>query len=156
MKNIVFLTYINRSGSTYLAKLLDEYEDIKIVIYVIPGRTGTAISSVDIAVLSYEYDRVIAIKEATGDISRMIEERDLMPDISIMSGDDDKTVEMVTSNRIKASGVISVVTNIVPGAVTEMVEALLSGNSDKGKVLAESDGLGAGAMFSLILPTTQQ
>lgn len=121
----------------YYQRILDEYEDIKIVIYVIPGRTGTAISPVDIAVLSGKYDRVIAIKEATGDISRMIEERDLMPDMSIMSGDDDKTPEMMINNKIKASGVISVVTNIVPGAVAEMVDAILSGNSDKGKALAD-------------------
>lgn len=121
----------------YYQRILDEYEDIKIVIYVIPGRTGTVISPVDIAVLSGKYGRVIAIKEATGNISRMIEERDLMPDMSIMSGDDDKTPEMMINNKIKASGVISVVTNIVPGAVAEMVDAILSGNSDKGKALAD-------------------
>ena len=121
----------------YYQSILDEYKDIKIAIYVIPGRTGTSISPADIAVLSGQYDRVIAIKEATGDISRMIEERDLMPDMSIMSGDDDKTLEMMINNRIIASGVISVVTNIVPGAVKEMVDAVLSGNSDKGKAIAD-------------------
>jgi 4-hydroxy-tetrahydrodipicolinate synthase len=121
----------------YYKTILDEYKDINIVIYVIPGRTGTAISSVDIAVLSEQYDRVIAIKEATGDIARMEEERSLMPEMSIMSGDDDKTLEMMTSSKIKAKGVISVSTNIAPKAVSQMVNALLSGDMEKGKSLAQ-------------------
>jgi len=121
----------------YYKTILDMYQDIKVVIYVIPGRTGTAISAIDIAVLSENYGRVIAIKEATGDITRMEEERSLMPDMSIMSGDDDKTFEMMTSQNINAAGVISVVTNIAPKAVSEMVSAILSEDLEKGKNLAQ-------------------
>ena len=120
----------------YYRAILDELSDLKIVIYVIPGRTGTAISPVDIAVLSEQYDRVIAIKEATGDLIRMAEERSLMPDMSIMSGDDDKTFEMMSSEKIAAHGVISVTSNIAPKAVSEMVWALLSGDRKKGEELS--------------------
>lgn len=120
----------------YYKTILDEYKDIKIVIYVIPGRTGTAISTVDITVLSEEYDRVVAIKEATGDLNRMEEERTLMPDMSILSGDDDKTYEMMSRKSIRASGVISVITNIAPKAVKEMVDELLSGNVEKAGIIA--------------------
>lgn len=119
----------------YYRAVLDELKDLEVVIYVIPGRTGTAISTVDIAILAGEYDRVIAIKEATGDLARMEEERGLMPQMSIMSGDDDKTYEMMSKNSIHAQGVISVATNIAPKAVTQMVEMLLSGN------VAEADRL---------------
>jgi len=115
----------------YYRTILDELSDLKIVIYVIPGRTGTAISPADIAVLTDRYERVIAIKEATGDLSRMEEERSLMPDMSIMSGDDDKTFEMMSSERIKAQGVISVTSNIAPKAVSEMVWALFEGDRKK-------------------------
>jgi 4-hydroxy-tetrahydrodipicolinate synthase len=115
----------------YYRRILDEFLEIEIVIYVIPGRTGTAISTTDIAVLSGEYDRVIAIKEATGDLGRMEEERSLMPGISIMSGDDDKTYEMMARASIGAQGVISVMTNIAPNAVTRMVDELLKGNTQK-------------------------
>ena len=120
----------------YYRTILDELSDLKIVIYVIPGRTGTAISPADIAVLSDQYERVIAIKEATGDLSRMEEERSLMPDMSIMSGDDDKTFEMMSSERIKAQGVISVTSNIAPKAVSEMVWALFEGDRKRGEELA--------------------
>jgi 4-hydroxy-tetrahydrodipicolinate synthase len=121
----------------YYKAVLDAFSEIEIVIYVIPGRTGTAISAVDIAVLAGEYDRVISIKEATGDLSRMEDERALMPEISIMSGDDDKTFEMMKKETIRAQGVISVVTNIAPKAVTRMVDALLADDRATAESLAE-------------------
>jgi 4-hydroxy-tetrahydrodipicolinate synthase len=121
----------------YYQPVLDEFSGIKIVIYVIPGRTGTAITPADIAVLSEQYGRVAAIKEATGDIGRMREERALMPDMSIMSGDDDITFEIMTDSGIRSSGVISVISNIAPAAVTGMVEALLAGDREKGKSIAD-------------------
>ena len=109
----------------YYEAILGEITEIKVIVYVIPGRTGTAIAPVDIAIMSGIYDRVIAIKEATGDLTRMAEERSFMPDMSIMSGDDDKTFEMMKRPDIKAAGVISVTSNIVPAAVSAMVQALL-------------------------------
>ncbi len=109
----------------YYEAILEELKEIKVIVYVIPGRTGTAITPVDIAIMSSRYDRVIAIKEATGDLDRMAEERSLMPDMSIMSGDDDKTFEMMKRTDIKAAGVISVTSNIAPAAVSSMVRALL-------------------------------
>lgn len=121
----------------YYKTILDEFEELKVVIYVIPGRTGTAILPVDIALLASEYDRVIAIKEATGDLQRMEEERVIMPLMSILSGDDDKTYEMMVNPNIKASGVISVISNIAPGALSDMVDLINHGNEEKGKVIAE-------------------
>ena len=114
----------------YYESVLEEVPDAKIVVYVIPGRSGTAISPVDIAIMSSSYDRVIAIKEATGDLNRMEEERALMPDMSIMSGDDDITFAMMNNKKIGAAGVISVITNIAPRAVTGMITAALEGDMD--------------------------
>jgi len=121
----------------YYRAILEEFKNIMIVIYVIPGRTGTAISPADIAILSGMYDRVLAIKEATGDLGRMEEERAMMPSMSIMSGDDDKTCEMMTNAKIRSQGVISVTSNIAPKAVQEMVSSLLAGNIERGKALAQ-------------------
>jgi 4-hydroxy-tetrahydrodipicolinate synthase len=121
----------------YYETILDAFETIKIIIYVIPGRTGTAISAVDIAIMNGSYDRVIAIKEATGDLGRMEEERSLMPAMSIMSGDDDKTFEMMTNPKIKGAGVISVITNIAPRAVSQMVQFALQGNIEKARELEQ-------------------
>ncbi len=117
----------------YYETVLKELPDAKIVVYVIPGRSGTAISPVDIAVMSGAYDRVIAIKEATGDLNRMEEERALMPGMSIMSGDDDRTFAMMSNPKIGAAGVISVTTNIAPRAVIGMVEAVLGGDMEQAR-----------------------
>jgi 4-hydroxy-tetrahydrodipicolinate synthase len=117
----------------YYETVLNELPDAKIVVYVIPGRSGTAISAVDIAVMSGAYDRVIAIKEATGDLNRMEEERALMPDMSIISGDDDKTFAMMSNPKIGAAGVISVTTNIAPRAVIRMVDAALGGDMEQAR-----------------------
>jgi 4-hydroxy-tetrahydrodipicolinate synthase len=119
----------------YYETVLEQLPNVKIVVYVIPGRSGTAISPVDIAVMSGSYDRVIAVKEATGDLKRMEEERSLMPSMSIMSGDDDITLTMMGSEKIKASGVISVTTNIAPRAVSQMVGAALAGDMHRAQAL---------------------
>jgi 4-hydroxy-tetrahydrodipicolinate synthase len=72
------------------------------------------------------------VKEATGDLERMAKTRNLCgEDFDILSGDDDKTFEMMTRNDIHASGVVSVMSNIVPGAVGEMVKAIRDGNMER-------------------------
>jgi 4-hydroxy-tetrahydrodipicolinate synthase len=52
-------------------------------------------------------------------------------DFDILSGDDDKTFEMMTLSDIRASGVISVMSNIIPGPIGEMVKALQRGDMEK-------------------------
>jgi 4-hydroxy-tetrahydrodipicolinate synthase len=65
------------------------------------------------------------VKEATGDLGNMELTRKLCgEDFEILSGDDDKTFEMMTSPQIKADGVISVISNVVPKGVSDMVRAL--------------------------------
>jgi len=121
----------------YYETILGKLPEVKIVVYVIPGRSGTAISPVDIAVMSGTYERVIAIKEATGDLSRMEEERSLMPEMSIMSGDDDITFTMMSNPKIGASGVISVTSNFAPRAVAQMVDAALDGDIENARTMEQ-------------------
>ena len=103
-----------------------------IVPYIIPGRTGTKLEVEDLAILHRKFKNVRSVKEATGDLERMAKTRTLLgEDFDILSGDDDKTYEMVTRQDIRASGVISVMSNIVPGPIGEMVKAILSGDMEK-------------------------
>jgi len=103
-----------------------------IVPYIIPGRTGTKLEVEDLAILHRKYKNVRSVKEATGDLERMAKTRTLLgEDFDILSGDDDKTYEMMTRQDIRASGVISVMSNIVPGPIGEMVKAILSGDMEK-------------------------
>ncbi len=100
--------------------------------YVIPGRTGTKLEVEDLAILHRKYKNVRSVKEATGDLERMGKTRALLgEDFDILSGDDDKTYEMMTRPSIRASGVISVLSNIVPGSISTMVNAIKQGDLER-------------------------
>ena len=109
-----------------------------IVPYVIPGRTGTKLEVEDLAILNRKYKNVRSVKEATGDLDRMAKTRILLgDDFDILSGDDDKTFEMMTRSDIQASGVVSVMSNIVPGPILEMVKAIQKGEMERANRLKE-------------------
>ncbi len=109
-----------------------------IVPYVIPGRTGTKLEVEDLAILHRKFKNVRSVKEATGDLERMAKTRTLCgEDFDILSGDDDKTFDMVTRPDIHASGVISVMSNIVPGPINEMVRAILKGDMERANYLKD-------------------
>ena len=102
-----------------------------IMPYVIPGRTGTKLEVEDLAILHRKFKNVRSVKEATADLDRMAKTRILCgEDFDILSGDDDKTFEMMTRSDIRASGVVSVMSNIIPGPINEMVKAIRNGDSE--------------------------
>ena len=103
-----------------------------IMPYVVPGRTGTKLEVEDLAILHRKFKNVRSVKEATGDLERMAKTRALCgEDFDILSGDDDVTFAMMTRNDIRASGVVSVTSNIVPGSIGEMVKAIRDGNMER-------------------------
>jgi len=109
-----------------------------IMPYVIPGRTGTKLEVEDLAILHRKFKKVRSVKEATGDLDRMAKTRTLCgEDFDILSGDDDKTFDMMTRSDIRASGVVSVMSNIVPGPIGEMVRAILKGDMERANYLKE-------------------
>jgi 4-hydroxy-tetrahydrodipicolinate synthase len=115
----------------YYQRILDEVPDIPIVPYVIPGRSGCALSAADLAILHLnEPRRVPAVKQATGDLERMRLDRRLAgPALRILSGDDDLTLRMMRDQEIRACGVISVISNIAPGSVAAMARAQAAGDA---------------------------
>ncbi len=123
----------------YVEPLSSRFPEMQFIPYVIPGRTGAQLLPQDLAVLHHSQSNVNAVKEATGDLANMALTRKLCgPDFDILSGDDDKTYEMMTSPNIRASGVVSVVSNFAPTAVQEMTRALLSGNAGRGLEIAKA------------------
>ncbi|HET6455882.1 MAG TPA: 4-hydroxy-tetrahydrodipicolinate synthase [Armatimonadota bacterium] len=113
----------------YYGVLAEFFPDISFIPYVIPGRSGTALAVEDLAILAGEYPNIHAVKEATGDLERMAKTRSLLgPDFFILSGDDDITYKMMTTPEIKAAGVISVISNVAPAAVKQMVAKVLAGD----------------------------
>jgi len=120
----------------YYEPIVKKFRKTFVVPYIIPGRTGTKLEVEDLAILHQKYKNLRSVKEATGDLDRMAKTRTLLgDDFDILSGDDDKTYEMLTRQDIRASGVISVMSNIVPGPISEMVRAVLSGNTVRAEQL---------------------
>lgn len=123
----------------YYTPIAEAVPGVFLVPYIIPGRTGTAMSAEDLAILAGRFSTINAVKEATGDLERMAYTRKLTgPDFSIMSGDDDLTFKMMTDVRIKSAGVISVMANVVPGPIEQMTRKVLSGDIDGATKLAEA------------------
>ena len=116
----------------YVGPVAEAFPDIEIIPYVIPGRTGTQLLPEDLAILYQNFKNVSTVKEATGDIENMIKTRTCCgPEYTIFSGDDGMTYKMMTNPGIKAAGVVSVVSNIAPGAMVDLV-ALLEKGDDSG------------------------
>jgi 4-hydroxy-tetrahydrodipicolinate synthase len=123
----------------YHGVIAREFPDLFVTPYIIPGRTGTQMEVEDMAILHRQCKNVRAVKEATGDLERMAKTRVLLGnDFDILSGDDDITVEMMMRNDISASGVVSVISNVVPGAIAEMTRAILADEGDKATQLKEA------------------
>ena len=120
------------------AVVAEEFPDITIVPYVIPGRSGTALSVEDMAILASRFRNINAVKESTGDFVRLTRTRGLLgPDFSIMSGDDDITCLMTIDPGIRADGVISVTSNVAPAAVRKMTHAAASGDTRTAREMGE-------------------
>ena len=123
----------------YHGVIAKEFPDLFVTPYIIPGRTGTQMEVEDMAILHRQFKNVRAVKEATGDLERMAKTRVLLGnDFDILSGDDDITFEMMTRHDISASGVVSVISNVVPGAIAEMTRAIFAGEEDKATKLKEA------------------
>jgi 4-hydroxy-tetrahydrodipicolinate synthase len=123
----------------YVAPVAEAAPGIEIIPYVIPGRTGAQLLPEDLALLNETYDNVNTVKEATGNLENMRKTRKCCgPDFTIMSGDDGMTFEMMSDPTIKASGVISVATNVAPKAISQMVRLLQDGDQAGAKKLLDA------------------
>ncbi|MFO7709765.1 MAG: 4-hydroxy-tetrahydrodipicolinate synthase [Desulfobacterales bacterium] len=121
----------------YVSPVAEAFPALDIIPYVIPGRTGTQLLPEDLGILARQYPNVTSVKEATGNIDNMRRTRECCgPDFTILSGDDPMTVQMMTDPQIKAAGVISVASNVAPGAVVKMVNLLLEGKPAEARSLA--------------------
>jgi len=122
----------------YVAPIAAAFPGIQIIPYVIPGRTGTQLLPEDLALLARQFDNVRTVKEATGNLENMRRTRACCgADYAILSGDDGLTFDMMTDTGIRAGGVISVFSNLLPAAVSEMVRLLASGRTDEARKLNE-------------------
>ncbi len=137
----------------YIEPIAQQFPEIQVIPYIIPGRTGTQLLPQDLAVLHHQYPNVSCVKEATGDLNNAELTRKLCgEDFEILSGDDDKTYSMMISPDIQANGTISVVSNIAPRAVSDMIHYCLDGNEESASVIAQA----LKPLFDIVTVKTQE
>ena len=123
----------------YVEPVAAEFPDMQVIPYIIPGRTGTMMHAEDLAIAFESYPNVSTVKEATGDLENMAKTRRLCGDgFTIMSGDDDKTVEMMKRDDIRAAGVISVMSNVLPGPIQRLTELISAADFEAADRLADN------------------
>ncbi len=113
----------------HLEPIAERFPDLSLVPYVIPGRTGTRLEAVDVERLLADGRRIGGVKDATGEPGYARALRTRCPGLAILSGDDARTVEMIRDASVRAAGVISVVSNLVPEAVRTVVAAAREGDA---------------------------
>jgi 4-hydroxy-tetrahydrodipicolinate synthase len=113
-------------------KAISESVNIPIIIYNIPGRTGVNIEVQTLVRLS-QFDNIVAVKEASGNIAQVMDIIEALGSrLVVLSGDDNLTLPIMA---LGGKGVISVISNILPKPLVEMVESALKGDFQRAKEL---------------------
>ncbi len=117
--------YYNRPGQAGIIahfSYLAEHSDLPIVLYNVPGRTVTDIEPETVCELAQRYpDRIVGIKDASGDLSRVTDHRmGIGKDFCQLSGDDELALP---ANAAGSVGCISVTANVAPALCAEFQQA---------------------------------
>ena len=137
----------------YVAPIAQAVAGTEVIPYIIPGRTGAQMLPEDLAILNQSFENINTVKEATGNLDNMRRTRACCgPDFTILSGDDGLTFEMMTAADIGAAGVISVVSNVAPAAMTQMAASINAGDLNTAKSINSA----LAPLFGLVTVTTRE
>ena len=117
-------------------KAIAEATTLPIVLYNVPGRTGVNMTAETTLRIAREFKNVIAVKEASGNITQMDDIIKNKPaNFSVISGDDGITFPLIT---LGAVGVISVIGNAFPREFSRMVRLALAGDYNSARTIHHS------------------
>ncbi|PIV62068.1 MAG: 4-hydroxy-tetrahydrodipicolinate synthase, partial [Bacteroidetes bacterium CG02_land_8_20_14_3_00_31_25] len=123
----------NQNGLYEHFSAITKNSPLPIILYNVPGRTGVNISASTTLNLAKNFNNIIAIKEASGNIEQIMEIIEKKPiGFEVISGDDRLTLPLVS---VGAIGVISVVANALPKDYSNMVKLSLEGKFLEAKKL---------------------
>jgi 4-hydroxy-tetrahydrodipicolinate synthase len=106
-------------------KAIAEAVHIPMVVYSVQGRTGVNVEPATLARLA-QIDNILGVKEASGNIMQMANVIQVVPEkFNVLSGDDAITLPLIA---LGGRGIISVVSNEIPGEMTELVRLCLAGD----------------------------
>lgn len=114
-------------------KAIGEAVDLPIIAYNVPGRTSVSISPATMARMYKEIPNVVGIKEATGNMAHVSDVIEFAGQgLDVLSGDDFTVLPLLA---LGGTGVISVVSNLLPGKMAAMCAAWRAGDVVKARVL---------------------
>jgi 4-hydroxy-tetrahydrodipicolinate synthase len=134
---LIVAPYYNRPDQRMLEahyRAVADEGDLPVVVYNVPGRTGTNIEAATLQRLA-EHPRIVAVKEASANLEQMMTiVRDRPTGFSVLSGDDSWTYALMA---LGGDGVISVASNQVPATMTRLCAAALAGDWTTARELHE-------------------
>lgn len=99
---------------------------LPIIVYNVPGRTASNISPAIVASLAADFENIVAIKEAAGNVAQVAELYSVLPEeFTIYSGDDGLIIPFMS---VGATGLISVLSNIGGGILQDVMQAYEDGH----------------------------
>jgi 4-hydroxy-tetrahydrodipicolinate synthase len=114
-------------------KKIAESTALKLMLYNVPSRTAGEIGVETCARLARDFANIVSIKEAGGSAERVSALKIVLPpEFTILSGDDGLTLPFMA---VGAVGVVSVVSNVIPKQITDMVNAFLAGQAAEAQKL---------------------
>jgi 4-hydroxy-tetrahydrodipicolinate synthase len=113
--------------------IAESVSDLPVVIYNVPGRTSSNISAQTTIRLARDLPNIVAVKEASGNLSQIMEIlRERPAGFRVISGDDSFTLALIA---LGGDGLISVASNEVPALMSQLVDYELAGNWDEARKL---------------------
>ena len=104
-----------------------------VMLYNVPGRTSSNISAQTALRLARDCQNIVAVKEASGNLTQIMEIlRERPPHFSVLSGDDAVTLPLIA---LGADGIVSVASNEIPDLMSRMTELALAGKWDEARAL---------------------
>ena len=149
---LVVTPYYNKTtqkGLIAMFNAIADASDLPIILYNVPSRTGVGIEPATYQALA-AHKNIVAIKEANGNISKIVETAALVGDtLDIYSGNDDQIVPIMACG---GKGVISVLSNVVPTETSQMCHKALSGDFAGAMELQKKYLALTNALFSEVNP----
>lgn len=123
----------NQEGLYKHYKSIARAASLPVILYNVPGRTGVNMQAQTTIRLAREFPEFVAVKEASGNMEQIMTiVRDAPDGFQIISGDDALTLPLIASG---ATGVISVVANLLPKQYSAMVRLSLQGKFEEARSL---------------------
>jgi len=117
----------------HFRSIAEAIPDLPIMLYNVPGRTSSNIAAQTTLRLAHDCENIVAVKEASGNLSQIMEIlRERPQGFSVLSGDDAVTLPLIA---LGAEGIVSVASNEIPDLMSRLANLALDGKWDEAREL---------------------